>query len=338
MKHPRWPRHVPTVVLIILALIAPAALAGALPPDAEFGTVAYGYVKQLSAMPRFFANVDDSQAAADAVEEWLEDLGYKPTLQPFVFNVPASQTRWWLTEDIRAQKYASKNVVALKPAAGQKWGADVPLVIVGAHYDAVPAGQGADDNASGMGVLLETAARLVEEDLPYDLAFVAFGAEEAGLVGSDYFVKQMTRREINRTIVMINFDSLIAGDFRYIHAGSNGATWARDSMLGIIDELGLDIIVQPGLNKKYPSGFSPNGFSDYTAFNKARIPIVAFESTNWSAGDLDGYQQTVDPPYEFWHTANDTLATIETYHPARPREHLQAYSRLVYEFLANLEP
>ncbi|HZL05195.1 MAG TPA: hypothetical protein VFE45_07215, partial [Coriobacteriia bacterium] len=95
-------------------------------------------------------------------------------------------------------------------------------------------------------------------------------------------------------------------------------------------------IVQPGLNKKYPSGFTPNGFSDYTAFNKARIPVVAFESTNWSVGDLDGYQQTVDDPYEFWHTEYDTLDTIESYHPGRPLEHLEAYSQLVYEFLLGM--
>jgi hypothetical protein len=146
----------------------------------------------------------------------------------------------------------------------------------------------------------------------------------------------MSQADIKRTIVMINFDSLIAGDFRYIHAGSNHKAWARDEMLTIIDELDLGIITQPGLNKKYPAGYTPNGFSDYTAFNKKRIPIVAFESTNWSVGDLDGYQQNADPPYEFWHTPNDTLEIIESYYPGRPMEHLSAYTELVYVFLSTL--
>ena len=45
------------------------------------------------------------------------------------------------------------------------------------------AGQGADDNASGVGVMLEVAERLAHYKIDYDVVFVAFGAEEAGLQG-----------------------------------------------------------------------------------------------------------------------------------------------------------
>ena len=185
--------------------------------------------------------------------------------------------------------------------------------------------------------MLEIVGRLADDELPYDLAIVAFGAEEVGLIGSNHFVSRMSKADLDRAIVMINFDSLIAGDFRYIHAGWNRETWARDAMLEIVDALDLGIITQPGL-ARYPAGLTPNGFSDYTAFNKKQIPIVAFESTNWSVGKFDGYQQTAEEPFEFWHTKDDVLATIESYHPGRPLEHLSAYTELVYTFLSELEP
>lgn len=56
-------------------------------------------------------------------------------------------------------------------------GGSVPWLIVGAHYDAVPGSPGADDNASGVAVLLEVA-RLLVGRVPAHLRLCAFGTEE----------------------------------------------------------------------------------------------------------------------------------------------------------------
>jgi len=210
-------------------------------------------------------------------------------------------------------------------------------VILGAHYDSVTPGDGADDNASGVAVLLEIAERLDAATQDFDVAFVAFGAEEVGLRGSAYYERQMSDADTSRTVAMINFDSLIAGDKLYIHAGANELAGPRDAMLAIIEDFGLPIEMQPGLNEHYPAGFTPDGFSDYTAFNRAGIPIVAFESTNWEIGDLDGYQQT-EKYGSFWHTGKDKLKTIEQRFPGRPMVRLEAYVMLVSEYLATLAP
>ena len=131
---------------------------------------------------------------------------------------------------------------------------------------------------------------------------------------------------------MVNFDSLAVGDKNYIHAGFNELTEPRDDMLEIIGDLGLPIETQPGLNPHYPAGLTPNGFSDYTAFNVAGVPIVAFESTNWEIGDLDGYQET-EKYGSFWHTGKDKLNTIEQRYPGRPLAHLAAYTTLLETWL-----
>lgn len=62
-----------------------------------------------------------------------------------------------------------------------------PLTVVAAHYDSVPDCPGADDNASGLAVMLECARRRAEAE-GGDVGFIAFNAEEDGLLGSRDFV------------------------------------------------------------------------------------------------------------------------------------------------------
>jgi Zn-dependent M28 family amino/carboxypeptidase len=60
-------------------------------------------------------------------------------------------------------------------------------ILIGAHYDGVPGTPGADDNASGVAVLLELARQLAAQPLRYPVQLIAFDLEEYGLLGSaDY--------------------------------------------------------------------------------------------------------------------------------------------------------
>lgn len=320
-------------LLLSVAVLAPTALADKGPAPNEFGQNAYSYIEALTRVENpdgtytnllRQAGTESEVEAAEKIVGWFEAAGYDPELQPFTY------TR-------RGTTYHSQNVVAFRPADLKRKADPTPLVIVGAHYDAVTAGAGADDNASGVAVMLEVAERMAKYKIEYDLLFVAFGAEEVGLRGSFYFVDTMSPQDVERAIVMINFDSLIVGDMLYIHAGFNELTWARDEMLRLIRLHKLPIEIQPGLHPDYPAGLTPDWFSDYTAFNQAGIPIVAFESTNWEIGDLDGYEQTEEEG-SFWHTPRDALEIIESYFPDRPMVRLEAYTTLVFEFLKHLNP
>jgi aminopeptidase YwaD len=62
------------------------------------------------------------------------------------------------------------------------------LTIVMAHTDSVPPGTGANDNASGVGVLVALAPRLAKLDPPCDVWLVATGAEERVVIGTGYHV------------------------------------------------------------------------------------------------------------------------------------------------------
>ncbi len=70
-----------------------------------------------------------------------------------------------------------------------------PPLVIGAHYDTVPGSPGADDNASALAVLLETAEALVGASLIRPLRFVAFCLEEQGLLGSSAYVAMLRRQQ-----------------------------------------------------------------------------------------------------------------------------------------------
>ncbi|NUP10669.1 MAG: M28 family peptidase [Polyangiaceae bacterium] len=76
------------------------------------------------------------------------------------------------------------NVVALPSCVAKD-----PITLVAAHYDTVPDCPGADDNASGLAVMLECARLVASVSPPTRVGFVAFNAEEDGLLGSRDFVE-----------------------------------------------------------------------------------------------------------------------------------------------------
>lgn len=65
------------------------------------------------------------------------------------------------------------------------------LVILGAHFDSVEGSPGADDNASGVAVLLEAARILARHNLGSQVLFCAFNLEELNMVGSSHFARRL---------------------------------------------------------------------------------------------------------------------------------------------------
>ncbi len=111
------------------------------------------------------------------------------------------------------------NVVGVLP--GSSPAPDGPSVLVGAHYDHLGLGwpdpregqkgkvhPGADDNASGVAVMLELARAMAAGEKPTRaIVFVAFTGEEAGLLGSRHYAQHPVR-PLESTIGMINLDTV----------------------------------------------------------------------------------------------------------------------------------
>jgi hypothetical protein len=75
------------------------------------------------------------------------------------------------------------NVVGLPPTTN-----GAPITFIAAHYDSAPDCPGADDNASGLAIMLECARGLASVEPTPRIGFIAFNAEEVGLLGSRDFV------------------------------------------------------------------------------------------------------------------------------------------------------
>jgi Zn-dependent M28 family amino/carboxypeptidase len=100
-----------------------------------------------------------------------------------------------------------KNLILNLPSpAGQQKG-DLAPILIGAHYDAVPGTPGADDNATGVAVLLELANKFATEPGRYPLRLVAFDMEEYGLLGSTDYAA-LLRQQQQPLRLMISLEML----------------------------------------------------------------------------------------------------------------------------------
>ncbi|MBD0396008.1 MAG: M20/M25/M40 family metallo-hydrolase [Microcoleus sp. C1-bin4] len=71
----------------------------------------------------------------------------------------------------------------------------LPPIVIGAHYDTVPGSPGADDNATGVAVLLELARDIASAPLKYPVQLVAFDMEEYGCLGSSHHAAKYKQQQ-----------------------------------------------------------------------------------------------------------------------------------------------
>ena len=288
-------------------------------PAAKYGDVARALVRDFSNIgPRVAGSAGETQAA-QYITSVFQAIGYSPETQPF-------------TADASGKSITSANVVAVKK------GTSAQEIIVGAHYDSADAGPGADDNASGLAVMLEVARLISSQATPYTLRFIAFGAEESGLLGSYAYLNQMSQEEFENVIAMIDLDSLIAGDVAYVYSDEGQQTAVRDWAIEWASGNGFDLQTIRDVDLTDPK--TGKGSSDYAAFRDAGIPYAYFEATNWTLGDKKGHTQ-VDTKYGehgvIRDTKYDTLEYLDATFPGRVDQHLNLFISVLYNLLIQFE-
>jgi hypothetical protein len=121
------------------------------------------HLEHLSVPRHAAANPVGHEAAARYVRSSLKSYGLQVT--PHTFWLEGSSYENWVAQDPSADRQA-------------------PHLVIGAHYDTVPDCPGADDNASGVAVMLEAARRYMKGIRKGAVQFVAFDCEEFDLDGS----------------------------------------------------------------------------------------------------------------------------------------------------------
>ncbi|NER47559.1 MAG: M20/M25/M40 family metallo-hydrolase, partial [Symploca sp. SIO1A3] len=105
------------------------------------------------------------------------------------------------THEFRVQRKTYKNLILNLPpqeSSQQKIAnqrkRESPPILIGAHYDAVPGSPGADDNATGVAVLLELARAFAIQPPKSTVRLVAFDMEEYGLLGSEQYAEELKQQ------------------------------------------------------------------------------------------------------------------------------------------------
>ncbi len=175
------------------------------------------------------------------------------------------------------------NVVSMIPGESDE------IVMVGAHYDHLGASaggeifHGADDNASGVTVMLEIARIIRESGLTprRTMVFAAWTGEEAGLIGSNYFAANPPFA-LKRIVSNLEFD--MVGQGKPGCFVTTGAASYPDHHLHIdTSAADLGILIKA---EKYP------GASDYLAFTRKGVP----SSLIYADGEHPNYHTVRDTP------------------------------------------
>ena len=82
------------------------------------------------------------------------------------------------------------------------------VVMVGSHLDSVNTGPGIQDNGSGSATILEVAEQMANVNPTNMIRFAWWGAEESGLVGSTYYVNNLSQAEQDKITLYLNFDMI----------------------------------------------------------------------------------------------------------------------------------
>lgn len=325
-------KRIKATVLALCLIIGMCAVSFPQTVHAEYGDNAYAFMKQLqSNYP--YRQVNSSNGMLSGAEEWLKaqiaTIGYEYMAQPFTMTSADGVTPCY-----------GENLIFSKQGASDR------VIVVGAHYDCVEQTFGTDDNASGVGVLLELASIYSTKESPYTIRFILFSAEEPGCLGSQYYVDNLSQEERDRIACMINIDTIAAGDNMYLYGGTvddSGSIvqdWAVYQAQSAADLLGLDMSFHPDVNDSFPTPTKATA-SDQMPFANVGIPYIYCEASNWNGEPYTNFYQTSNSAVDggtIMHKAEyDNLTFIENTFGTRAYEHLQAYAKLLDYLLENMK-
>lgn len=184
-----------------------------------------GWVRALAHPRHFWAERSENRRIGDAIAEELGRIG---------FRVEA--------------KGPYRNIVALPREESR------PCTLVCAHYDSVPGSPGADDNASGVAVMLACARHVAASRVAYaHVGFVAFNAEEDGLLGSRDFVTHGLP-ELRMTVEMVHVLEMCG--YRAFHQGSQLGPFPPN-LLGVDAGTFIAMIGRGASNRAVRRAFDP---------------------------------------------------------------------------------
>lgn len=195
----------------------------------------------------------------------------------------------------------STNTIGVRPAVGDTDG-DAPIVYIGAHIDSVVGSPGASDNASGVGIMLESARIMSQYSLDTEIRVGTWGAEEKGILGSKFHATSLTPAEIDRTVGAWNMD--MAGTSFLGNPGQPTEFWGLSVNQDNTDNAVLNQAA--AVSESTGRGAMNRGYvgrSDHQSFHDVGIDAAVFSWMFWSPAT----SIVLEPTY---HKPSDTIDNI----------------------------
>ncbi|MCP4746400.1 MAG: M20/M25/M40 family metallo-hydrolase [Desulfobacteraceae bacterium] len=220
------------------------------------------------------------------------------------------QVRAQISTDTEFEMRNSHNILASTQAGDPN-----NTVVIGAHLDSVLAGPGINDNGSGSAAVLEVATKIgwLKIQPENQITFAFWGAEELGLIGSEYYVGQLSKEQLATIELYLNFDMIASPNYvRFVYdgdgsdtdiAGPYGSKYIESFFVNHFAE--KDLATDPSVM---------GGNSDYAPFMLADIPVGGLFT---GAGGIKTEEQalvyggTAGEPYDAnYHTLEDNLDNL----------------------------
>jgi Zn-dependent M28 family amino/carboxypeptidase len=251
--------------------------------------------------------------APDRTELLLGNLGTVVPIPvvgtPFALGESLQNTTLNIRVDAIAEIRSPSNVFAELPGKTDQ------VLMVGAHLDSVPEGPGINDNGSGSAAILEVAEQLAESTPTATVRFAWWGAEELGLVGSEFYVASLPPAELERIYGYLNFDMVASPNYAtFLYDGDDSdAEGAGPGPAGSTEI--EDIFEQFYGERGLPSeGTDFDGRSDYGPFIAAGIPaggVFTGAEGIKTPEQVALYGGTAGEPFDpCYHQECDTIANI----------------------------
>lgn len=237
-----------------------------------------------------FGGTNGDTLASDFIYAQMRKLGLNPVKQEFT---------------VKRGNVATFNVY------GKVEGSTGKYIVIGAHYDHLGLGgkeigsrrpdtvavhNGADDNASGIAGVLHLAKHYAKEkNLEHGFIFVAFGAEERGIVGSKHFAENIDPKKV---VAMVNFDMI--GNLRNnaITLGGTGTAKEMDDIIYWAEKENWNAL-------KITRSAQGHGPSDHTSFYAKNIPVFYI-----TTGATEDYHTPDDDSYKIKFGGIDSVANF----------------------------
>lgn len=312
---------------------------------AKIGEVAEQQTRYIAShFPGRMAGSPAELLIADYLMQQFKSWGYESNIRQFTARYPYTQTDGQQSE----QNIIGNSVIAVHP------GKEPQQIVIMAHLDTwIPLSdkdrdknlgglslQGVDDNASGLGVMLELAERLRNVPTRYSIRFIATSGKQLDAAGANSVLQRMSQEELKNTLLVINLDSLIVGEkLTFITSASTPIAvrkLSRDKAVALAHQFAIPVAIQSDILSPKESHF----YRDIALFDHAGIPVLSVSAGRVTKKQYQPQQRAVSKAFPegtaHHQAARDNMQYLDKWLPGRIKQRTRDSVRIMLPLVKNL--